>query len=206
MNGLPGPLERLIQELSKLPGIGEKTAGRLAFHMLKAEKGEVMALAESIGKLKNEISLCVTCFGLSEMVPDGGDATGCKVCRDPRRDEEQVCVVEEPVDMMAVERSGAFKGVYHVLHGAISPLDGMGPESLRIEPLLRRIKSSAIREVILATNPTVAGETTALYLAKVIKPLGIKVSRIARGLPMGGELEYTDAVTLSSALEGRREF
>ncbi len=206
MNGLPVPIERLIQELSKLPGIGEKTAGRLAFHMLKAEKGEVMALAECIGKLKNEISLCVTCFGLSEVVPGGGDATGCKVCRDPRRDEEQVCVVEEPVDMMAVERSGAFKGVYHVLHGAISPLDGIGPESLRIEDLLRRIKSSEIREVILATNPTVAGEATALYLAKVIKPLGIKVSRIARGLPMGWELEYTDAVTLSSALEGRREF
>ncbi len=206
MNGLPGPLERLIQELSKLPGIGEKTAGRLAFHMLKAEKGEVMALAESIGKLKNGISLCITCFGLSEVVPDGGDATGCKVCRDPRRDKEEVCVVEEPVDMMAVERSGAFKGVYHVLHGAISHLDGMGPESLRIEDLLRRIENSEIREVILATNPTVVGEATALYLAKVIKPLGIKVSRIARGLPMGGELEYTDAMTLSNALEGRREF
>ncbi len=205
MNGLPVPLERLIQELSKLPGIGEKTAGRLAFHMLKAQKSEVTALAESIGKLKNEISLCVTCFGLSEVVPGGGDATGCKVCRDPRRDKEQVCVVEEPVDMMAVERSGAFRGVYHVLHGAISPLDGMGPESLKIKDLMVRIKGLEIREVILATNPTVAGEATALYLAKVIKPLGIKVSRIARGLPMGGELEYTDAVTLSSALDGRRE-
>ena len=205
MNGLPVPLERLIQELSRLPGIGEKTAGRLAFHMLKAQKSEVTALAESIGKLKNEISLCVTCFGLSEVVPGGGDATGCKVCQDPRRDKEQVCVVEEPVDMMAVERSGAFRGVYHVLHGAISPLDGMGPESLKIKDLMVRIKGLEIREVILATNPTVAGEATALYLAKVIKPLGIKVSRIARGLPMGGELEYTDAVTLSSALDGRRE-
>ena len=205
MNGLPVPLERLIQELSKLPGIGEKTAGRLAFHMLKAQKGEVIALAESIGKLKNEITLCVTCFGLSEVVPGSGDATGCKVCRDPRRDKEQVCVVEEPVDMMAVERSGAFRGVYHVLHGAISPLDGMGPESLKIEDLMGRIKGLEIREVILATNPTVAGEATALYLAKVIKPLGIKVSRIARGLPMGGELEYTDALTLSNALDGRRE-
>ena len=205
MNGLPVPLERLIQELSKLPGIGEKTAGRLAFHILKAAKGEVMALAESIGKLKNEISLCATCFGLSEVMPGVNDAADCKVCRDSRRDKGQVCVVEEPVDMMAVERSGEFKGVYHVLHGAISPLDGMGPESLRIEDLLARIKASEMQEIILATNPTVSGETTALYLAKVIKPFGVKVSRIARGLPMGGELEYTDAMTLSQALEGRRE-
>jgi len=205
MNGLPVPLERLIRDLCRLPGIGERTAGRLAFHMLKAEKGEVTALAESIGKLKQEISLCLTCFGLSEVSSGSGDALGCKICRDPRRDKEQICVVEEPVDMMAVERSGEFKGVYHVLHGAISPLDGIGPESLRIEDLLARIKTSEIREVILATNPTVAGEATALYLAKVIKPIGVKVSQIARGLPMGGELEYSDAVTLSKALEGRRE-
>ncbi|NIO08650.1 MAG: recombination protein RecR [Deltaproteobacteria bacterium] len=205
MNGLPIPLERLIQELSKLPGIGEKTAGRLAFHMLKSAKGEVMALADSIGKLKNEISLCVSCFSLCEIVPGGSDSTECKVCQDVNRDKGVVCVVEEPVDVMAVERSGEFKGVYHVLHGAISPLDGMGPESLKIENLLTRIKNAGIREAILATNPTVAGEATALYLAKVIKPLGITVSRIARGLPMGGELEYTDAVTLSKALEGRKE-
>jgi len=139
------------------------------------------------------------------MIPGTHSFGECQVCRDPRREREQVCVVEEPVDMMAVERSGEFRGLYHVLHGAISPLDGMGPESLRIDNLLARVKGYQFREVILATNPTVAGEATALYLAKEIKALGVKVSRIARGLPMGGELEYTDAVTLSKALEGRKE-
>lgn len=201
----PAPLARLIQELCKLPGIGEKTAGRLAFHMLKAGKREVMALAESIGRLKEEICLCPICFGLSEVVQGSGEAMECRVCRNPQRGKDKVCVVEEPVDLIAVERSEEFKGVYHVLHGAISPLDGIGPEALRIEDLLARIKSSDISEVIVATNPTRVGEATALYLAKVIKPLGIKVTRIARGLPMGGELEYTDAVTLGKAIEGRRE-
>lgn len=205
MSSYPLPLARLIQELSKLPGIGEKTAGRLAFHLLKADKEEVLALAESVGKLQQEISLCQTCFGLCAMIPGTHSFGECQVCRDPRREREQVCVVEEPVDMMAVERSGEFRGLYHVLHGAISPLDGMGPESLRIDNLLARVKGYQFREVILATNPTVAGEATALYLAKEIKALGVKVSRIARGLPMGGELEYTDAVTLSKALEGRKE-
>ncbi|MDP6559370.1 MAG: recombination mediator RecR [Candidatus Binatia bacterium] len=205
MTGYPAPLARLIQELSKLPGIGEKTAGRLAFHMLKSEKRDVSALAESIDRLKMEISLCPTCFGLSEVMPKSGEAGECKVCDDSRRDKEKVCVVEEPVDLMAVERSLEFKGVYHVLHGAISPLDGVGPEALRINELLERIRSQGIREVIVATNPTVMGEATALYLAKVIKPLGITVTRIARGLPVGGELEYTDAITLGKALEGRRE-
>ena len=205
MTEYPIPLSRLIQELCKLPGIGEKTAGRLAFFMLKAERKEVVALAESIERLNQEISLCSSCFGLSEVVPGSGEAVLCKVCRDPRREKNRVCVVEEPVDMVAVERSQEFKGVYHVLHGAISPLDGIGPESLRIEDLLARIKGSDIGEVIVATNPTVAGEATALFLAKVIKPLGIRVTRIARGLPMGGELEYTDAVTLGKAIEGRRE-
>ncbi len=205
MSSYPVPLARLIQELSKLPGIGEKTAGRLAFHLLKAEKEEVLALAESVGRLKQGISLCNICFGLCELLPGSDSAGECQICRDPRREKDQVCVVEEPVDMMAVERSGEFKGLYHVLHGAISPLDGMGPDSLRIESLMTRIRNSEVKEVILATNPTVAGEATALYLAKVIKPLGLRVSRIARGLPMGGELEYTDAVTLSKAIEGRRE-
>jgi len=205
MSSYPIPLARLIQELSKLPGIGEKTAGRLAFHLLKAENEVVMALAESIGKLKQEISLCNVCFGLCGLLPGGDSTVTCQICRDPRREKDQVCVVEEPVDMMAVERSGEFKGLYHVLHGAISPLDGMGPDSLRIDSLLTRIPNSEVREVILATNPTVAGEATALYLAKIIKPLGLRVSRIATGLPMGGELEYTDAVTLSKAMEGRKE-
>ncbi len=205
MTEYPAPLARLIQELCKLPSIGEKTAGRLAFFMLKADKRDISALSESIGKLKEEIGLCPTCFGLSEVVPGTGEATQCKVCRDQRRDRHDICVVEEPVDLMAMERSHEFKGVYHVLHGAISPLDGIGPESLRIEDLLARIKSSDIGEVIVATNPTVAGEATALYLAKVINPLGVKVTRIARGIPMVGELEYIDAVTLGKAIEGRRE-
>ncbi len=205
MSSYPVPLARLIQELSKLPGIGEKTAGRLAFHLLKAEKEEVLALAESVGRLKQGISHCNICFGLCELLPGSDSAGECQICRDPRREKDRVCVVEEPVDMMAVERSGEFKGLYHVLHGAISPLDGIGPDSLRIESLLTRIRNSEVQEVILATNPTVAGEATALYLAKVIKPLGLRVSLIARGLPMGGELEYTDAVTLSKAIEGRKE-
>lgn len=201
----PAPLARLIRELCKLPGIGEKTAGRLAFHMLKEKKEDVMDLADSIGKLRQEIGLCRTCFGLSEVDPRGGKGGECKVCEDPRREREKICVVEEPADMMAVERSREFKGLYHVLHGTISPMDGVGPESLRIKELLRRVESAGVREIIVATNPTVEGEATALYLSKVIKPLGVKVTRIARGLPMGGDLEYTDAVTLGKAIEGRRE-
>lgn len=205
MNGYPQPLARLIQELCKLPGIGEKTAARLAFHLLKRVKGEVLALAESIQKLKNEMGLCPVCFGLSEVGPDQEEPVECAVCRDPRRDKEKICVVEEPADMMAVERSQEFKGLYHVLHGAISPLDGVGPDSLRVRELVARITGSVVGEVIVATNPTVEGEATALYLSKVLRPVGIKVTRIARGLPMGGDLEYTDAVTLGKAIEGRRE-
>ena len=201
----PAPLERLIRALCKLPGIGEKTAARLAFHMLKESKEDVLELAESVGKLKLEMGLCRTCFGLSEVDQRSGKGTECRACQDPRREREKICVVEEPVDMIAVERSQEFKGVYHVLHGTISPLDGVGPDSLRVKELLERVKNSGVREVIVATNPTVEGETTALYLSKVIKPLGVKVTRIARGLPMGGYLEYTDAVTLGKAIEGRRE-
>ncbi len=205
MTGYPAPLDRLIRELCKLPGVGEKTAARLAFHMLKGEEKDVMDLAESIGRLKREIGLCRTCFGLSEVDPRREEGVECKVCQDPRREREKICVVEDPADMMAVEKSQEFKGLYHVLHGAISPLDGVGPESLRIKELLERIKDASILEVIVATNPTVEGEATALYLSKVVKPLGVKITRIARGLPMGGDLEYTDAVTLGKAIEGRRE-
>lgn len=205
MSAYPTPFARLIRELCKLPGIGEKTAARLAFHMLKENKEEVVELAESIGRLRLEIGLCRSCFGLSEVDQRSGEAAECKICQDPRREREKICVVEEPADMIAVERSQEFRGLYHVLHGTISPLDGVGPDSLRIKELLERVKDSAIREVIVATNPTVEGETTALYLSKVIKPLGVKVTRIARGLPMGGDLEYTDAVTLGKAIEGRRE-
>jgi recombination protein RecR len=204
MNTYPAPLGRLVQELSKLPGIGEKTAARLAFHMLKGRKEDVFRLAESIAKLRQEMGLCRTCFGFSEVDPVNGEAI-CSVCRNPERERDKICVVEEPADLIAVERSQEFRGLYHVLHGTISPLDGIGPDALRIKELLERLRHEAIQEIIVATNPTMDGEATALYLSKVIKPLGIAVTRIARGLPVGGDLEYTDAVTLGKALEGRRE-
>lgn len=205
MANYPAPLARLITALCKLPGVGEKTAARLAFHMLKENKEDVMQLAESIGRLRQEMGLCRVCFGLSEQKPNGEEGGECLICRDLRREGEKICVVEEPADVMAVEKSQEFRGLYHVLHGAISPLDGVGPEALKIKELLERIQRGVVKEVIVATNPTVEGETTALYLSKVIKPLGIKVTRIARGLPMGGELEYADAVTLGKAFEGRKE-
>ncbi|HXG49883.1 MAG TPA: recombination mediator RecR [candidate division Zixibacteria bacterium] len=205
MSSYPAPLERLIQELSKLPGIGEKSAARLAFHMLRGRKEDVFSLADSIARLRKEMGLCRCCFGFSEADPATGEAALCAICRSDRRERDKICVVEDPADLIAVERSQEFRGLYHVLHGTISPLDGVGPEALRIKELLERLKSEPVREVIVATNPTMDGEATALYLSKVIKPLGIAVTRIARGLPMGGDLEYTDAVTLSKALEGRRE-
>lgn len=205
MTNYPGPLARLIQELCKLPGIGEKTGARLAFHLLKANREDVFALADSVGKLRQQIGLCRSCFGFSEVSPQSGECGDCQICRDPRRDRERICVVEDPADLIAVEKSQEFKGLYHVLHGTISPLDGIGPESLRIKELIERLERGGVREVIVATNPTVEGEATALYLSKVIKPLAISVTRIARGLPMGGDLEYTDAVTLGKAIEGRRE-
>ena len=205
MTGYPAPLARVIRELCRLPGIGEKTASRLAFHMLKEENGKILGLAESIARLKQEIALCPSCFGLTEAVPGEVGVRSCAICRDPRREQDKICVVEEPADMMAVERSQEYKGLYHVLHGSISPLDGVGPDSLRVKELLGRVQGATVREVIVATNPTLEGETTALYLSKVVKPLGIKVTRIASGVPMGGDLEYTDMVTLGKALEGRRE-
>jgi recombination protein RecR len=205
MSTYPAPLARLIQELSKLPGIGEKTAARLAFHMLKGKKDDVFNLSDSIGKLRKEMGLCRTCFGFSEVDQQSGETTLCMICRNPERDRQSICVVEEPSDLIAVERSQEFRGLYHVLHGTISPLDGIGPDALRIKELLERIKNGVVQEIIVATNPTMDGEATALYLSKVIKPLGVAVTRIARGLPMGGDLEYTDAVTLGKALEGRRE-
>jgi recombination protein RecR len=201
----PTPLARVIQELSKLPGIGEKTAARLAFHMLKGKKEDVFSLAESIDKLRREIGLCRQCFGFSEVNPLNGEAALCGICSNMEREQDKICVVEDPADLIAVEKSQEFKGLYHVLHGTISPLDGIGPDALRIKELLERLRNGTVREVIVATNPTMDGEATALYLSKVIKPLGIAVTRIARGLPMGGDLEYTDVVTLGKALEGRRE-
>ena len=205
MSGYPAPLARVIEQLSKLPGIGEKTAGRLAFHLLKDGKESVLALAGSMERLKREMGLCPECFGLSEIPPGTEEVAPCKVCRDPGRDGRTICVVEEPSDLMAVERSGEYKGLYHVLHGAIFPLNGVGPEALKIKELITRIRANPPAEIIVATNATRAGDATALYLAKLVKPLGIRISRIARGLPMGGEIEYTDAGTLGEALDGRRE-
>ena len=205
MTMYPAPLARLIQELSKLPGIGEKSAARLAFHLLKGSKDDVFRLSESIAKLRQEMGLCQRCFGFSEVkTPSEVDAL-CEICQNFEREKDKICVVEEPADLIAVEKSQEFRGQYHVLHGTISPLDGIGPDALRIKELLERLRDSAVKEVIVATNPTMNGEATAFYLSKVIKPLGVSVTRIARGLPMGGDLEYTDIVTLGKALEGRRE-
>ena len=200
MSMYPAPLARLIQELSKLPGIGEKSAARLAFHMLKGKRDDVFRLADSIGRLRQEMGLCDRCFGFSEVHAQNADGTQCDICRNSEREADKICVVEEPADMIAVEKSQE----YHGQHGTNSPLDGFGPDALRIKELLDRLRDGAVKEVIVATNPTMDGEATALYLSKLIKPLGVSVTRIARGLPMGGDLEYTDVVTLGKALEGRR--
>jgi len=190
-------LERLISEFAKLPGIGRKTAQRLTFFLLKEDGERASSLAEAILALKERVKYCSVCFNITEEDP-------CPICRDPRRDRSTICVVEEPSDLMAIERLGVYKGVYHVLGGVLSPLDGVGPEDLHIRELLERLKEG-VREVILATNPTVEGEATALYLSRLIRPLGIKVSQIARGIPMGGDIELADEMTLARAFEGRRE-
>jgi len=191
-------MTRLVQELMRLPGIGEKTAGRLAFHVLRADRTYAEALAQALLSVKDETRLCSVCFALTEADP-------CPICDDPRRLADAICVVEEPADLIAVERAREFHGRYHVLHGTLAPLDGVGPDDLKIQPLLIRLRGGAVREVILATNPTAEGEATALYLAKLIKPLGLRVTRIAHGIPVGGDLEYADVMTLGRALEGRRE-
>jgi recombination protein RecR len=191
-------MTRLIQEFAKLPGIGEKTAARLAFHVLRADRALADGLATALRSLKDQTRLCTVCNGLTETDP-------CPICADPRRSDASICVVEEPADLIAVERSKGFGGRYHVLHGALAPLDGVGPEDLQISSLLQRLRGDHVTEVIIATNPTVEGEATALYLAKLIKPLGVTVSRIAHGIPMGGDVEYADVVTLGRALDGRRE-
>jgi recombination protein RecR len=198
-DGLPPAMTRLVKELSRLPGIGEKTASRLAFNLLNRPRDEVIALAESLLEMKERVGLCAECFGLS-------DAVRCRICDDSERDHESICVVEGPADLMAIERARTFGGLYHVLHGAIAPLDGIGPDDIKISELLARLRDSGpVNEVIIATNATVEGEATALYLAKMLKPLGVKATRLARGLPAGGDLEYSDSATLSSALSGRRE-
>jgi recombination protein RecR len=198
-DGLPPAMTRLVKELSRLPGVGEKTASRLAFNLLNRPREEVIALAEALLEMKERVGLCSGCFGLS-------DTVRCRICDDPAREHDLICVVEGPADLMAIERARSYNGVYHVLHGAIAPLDGIGPDDIKINELTARLRDAgAIREVIVATNATVEGEATALYLAKVLKPLGVKVTRLARGLPAGGDLEYSDSATLSSALTGRRD-
>jgi len=191
-------MSRLVAQLTRLPGIGEKTAGRLAFHILRAERGYAEALAEAIVAVQRDTRLCSRCFALTETDP-------CPICADPRRAADVLCVVEEPADLLAVERAREFRGRYHVLHGTLAPLDGIGPDELKIQPLLVRLGEEPVREVILATNPTAEGEATALYLAKLLKPLGVRVTRIAHGLPVGADLEYADVMTVGRALEGRRE-
>jgi len=191
-------MARLIQQLARLPGIGEKTASRLAFHILRAERDYAQALADALLAVKDETRLCSICFALTESDP-------CPLCSDPQRAAEVICVVEEPADLLAIERVREFRGRYHVLHGTLAPLDGVGPDDLKIQPLLVRLRDTPVREVILATNPTAEGEATALYLAKLLKPLGIKVTRIAHGLPVGADIEYADVMTVGRALEGRRE-
>lgn len=193
------PINQLIKKLAKFPGVGEKTAFRLALYILRCSKEEAVDLARSIINVKEKITLCSICYNLTDQNP-------CKICKDERRDREVICIVEEPGDLISLEGSGEFKGRYHVLHGVISPLDGVNPEDIKIKELMGRLKSDQVKEVIVATNPTTNGNATALYLSKLIKPLGIKVTRIAQGIPMGGDIEYTDEVTLKKALEGRRDF
>ena len=194
----PEPVARLIEALQRLPGIGPKTAQRLTFFMLKRPIDEVRELADSLVAVKERIVSCSTCFNVTDQDP-------CRICSDPARDSRLLCIVEEPNDLLAMERTGEYKGLYHVLLGALSPLEGIGPDDLKVRELLARLEAGGGGEVILATNPNVEGEATALYLAKLLRPLGVRITRIARGLPVGGDLEYADLVTLTKALEGRRE-
>ena len=192
-----GIIQDLIDELGKLPGIGPKSAQRIAFHLVQSERVDVNRLVEVLRLVKEKVRFCSSCFNVAE-------EEECKICRDPRRENSTICVVEESKDVVAIERTREFRGKYHVLGGAISPIDGMGPEQLRIRELLARLADSNITEVIIATDPNLEGEATATYLARTIKPLGIKISRLASGLPVGGDLEYADEVTLGRAFEGRR--
>lgn len=199
MSTVARPVARLVEEFSRLPGIGPKTASRLTFYLLRAPKEQVDALADALRDLRQNIVLCRECFNISETSP-------CAICSDERRDHGLVCVVEEPLDVIAIERTREYRGVYHVLHGAISPMEGVGPADLKITELMDRLRRQPAREVILATNPNMEGDATATYLANLLKPLNISITRLGRGLPVGGDLEYADEMTLSRALEGRRAF
>ncbi len=199
MTKVAEPINQLIKKLAKLPGVGGKTASRLALYILRSSKEEAYDLARSIVNVKEKITFCSVCYNLTDENP-------CNICKDEKRDKEIICVVEEPGDLMALESSGEFKGKYHVLFGVISPLDGVTPDDIKIQELLGRLNNGQVKEVIVATNPTTNGNATALYLSNLIKPLGIKVTRIAQGIPIGGDIEYTDEVTLRKAMEGRRDF
>ena len=191
-------IEKLIESFEKLPSIGHKTAQRLAFYMLDLSNEEVKEFTDSIINAKKNLKFCSKCFNISDTEP-------CNICSNPKRDESIICVVEDVRDVLAMERTHEFSGVYHVLHGSISPMNGVGPDDIKIKELLSRIMEGNVKEIILATNPRVEGEATSMYISKLVKPLGVKVTRIARGIPIGGDLEYTDEVTLAKALEGRNE-
>ena len=192
------PIARLIEEFAKMRGIGKRSAERLAYHILRLERGEVQAFSDALLAAKDQITFCPVCQSLTDRVP-------CEICSSAKRDHSLICVVENPKDILAMEKTREFKGVYHVLHGAISPMDGIGPDDLKMKELLSRIQQGGVVEVIMATNPNIEGEATAMYVAKLLHPLGVKVTRIAHGIPVGGDLEYADEVTLTRALEGRHE-
>lgn len=194
----PEPLAKLIDSFSKLPGIGPKTAARLAFHVLRMKEEEAIDFAKALVSVKRNLSYCSVCCNITDIDP-------CRICQDKGRDASVICVVQEPKDLVAMERTKEFNGYYHVLHGAISPMEGIGPDEIHMAELLKRLSDEQVQELILATNPNIEGEATAMYLSRLVKPFGLKVTRIAHGLPVGGDLEYADEVTLTKALEGRRE-
>jgi recombination protein RecR len=192
------PVSRLIEELSKLPGIGPKSAARLTYYLLRIPEAEARALAEAIIAVKEKTLFCDSCQNITDSNP-------CAICASKERDHGIICVVKEPLDILALERTGQYKGLYHVLHGVLSPMDGIGPDDLKIKELLQRLKAGSVKEIILATNPNLEGEATAMYLQRLLSPFGIRLTRLARGLPVGGDLEYADEVTLTHAIEGRQE-
>ena len=194
----PEPVTRLVDAFSRLPGVGPKTASRLTFYLLRSGEALAIELAEALADLHRRLTYCEVCFNITETSP-------CPICQDEQRDREMICVVEEPLDVVAIEKTDVYRGLYHVLHGAISPVDGVGPDELRLKELVERLRHDPVREVILATNPSLEGEATAMYLERQITPLGVHITRLARGLPVGGDLEYADTVTLTRALEGRRK-
>ncbi|MGL5641412.1 MAG: recombination mediator RecR [Paraclostridium sp.] len=198
MQTYSGPISNLIEEFSKLPGVGRKTAQRLAFHVINMNMNDVEALSKAIVEAKKEIKYCSICYNITDKDP-------CSMCSNKNRDSRVICVVEDPRDVAAMERTKEFHGQYHVLNGVISPMDGIGPDMIRVKELIQRLGNQDVSEIIMATNPTIEGEATAMYIARLLKPMGIKVTRIAHGLPVGGDLEYADEVTISKALEGRRE-